>query len=67
MLNHQTKQIVAPIVDGLHALSGRVEQPGEESLRSGAKILPKTKEVIVAVITRLGRRCPCPCWIGWMS
>ncbi len=57
-LTDQTKQIVAPIVDGLHTLTGRVESL-EKNLPQRRPILPKTREVIVATIVRLGRRCPC--------
>ncbi len=57
-LTDQTKQIVAPIVDGLRTLTGRVESL-EKNLPQRRPILPKTREVIVATIVRLGRRCPC--------
>jgi len=57
-LTEQTKQIIAPVIDGLHALTERVDSL-EKNLPQRRNILPKTKDVIIKVLQALGRRCPC--------
>jgi hypothetical protein len=57
-LTDQTKQIVAPIVEGLHALTGRVDSL-ERNLPQRRPILPKTKAAIIAAVIKYGRHCPC--------
>ncbi len=57
-LTDQTKQIIAPIMDGLHTLTGRVASL-ERNLPQRRPILSKTKAAIVAAVIKFGRHCPC--------